>query len=263
MNAVATAKVAAQNLPEMAPNPVDPFDELPLPYLEIDARGVITRANRASRALHHLGCGQLIGQMAWNFVAADEKDPSFAAYCLTLESGKEPAVVRRSLYDRSGQFHTYEMHRSLIRDAEGNPAGMRMLCVDVSKTEKTLEAAQRKALGLESVIESICEAVIVTDAVGFIRSANPAAEILLGWQASELTGMSIEKGVPVVAYLSGDCSDLKFTMCLEASTKGIATILDRLRREIHIGIGTSPIFDKESSSTIGVVLLLHKLELPA
>jgi PAS domain-containing protein len=148
-------------------------------------------------------------------MAADEKDPSFAAYCLALESGEEPEAVRRSLYDRSGQFRTYEMHRSLMRDADGNPCGMRMLCVDVTETRKELEDARRRNAKLESVIESMCTAVLVTDAVGFIRSANPAAEELLGWQTSELRGVSIEEGFPVLAYLGGGRSELTFSMALE------------------------------------------------
>jgi PAS domain S-box-containing protein len=268
VKAFASAEAAAQHVPAMHPvatDPakMDPFDELPLPCVEIDAHGIITSANRASLALHSHEAGQLIGKMAWDLVAPNEKDPSFAAYCSTLISGEQPEVVRRALYDRSGQFRTYEMHRSLVRDAEGNPTGMRMVCVDVSTTQIALEEANRKNQWLDSVLNSICEAILVTDAVGFIVFANPAAESLLGWKESELTGMSIEEGLPLLTYHSGDCTDLKFTMALEGKTKGIATTLDRERREIPIGIGTSPIFDKESGSTTGVVLILRKLEIPA
>ncbi len=239
----------------------DSIDELPLPYVEVDSHGFITRANRASLALHHMECGQLVGKMAWDLMPTDEKDQSFAAYCTSLETGEGPAVVLRSLYDRSGQFHTYEIHRGLVRDADGNPAGMRMICVDVSEATKALEEARRTSAWLGSVLNSLCEAVIVTDAVGFIRSANPAAEALLGWRESELTGVAIEEGLPILAYLAGDRKELPFNRSLEGPTKGIATVQDRKGREIHVGIGTSPIVDKENGSTAGVVLLLRKLEL--
>ena len=263
MNPVTLAADRAENPSMPDPAAIDPIDQLPLPFIEMDAHGIITRVNRATLALHSAERGQLIGKLAWDFVAADEKDPSFAAYCSTLESGEAPAVVRRSLYDRSGQFRTYEMHRSLVLDAEGNPAGMRMLCVDVTDVTRALEDAHRSSLWLQSVIESICEAVIVTDSVGFIRSANPAAEALLGWKASELTGMLIEEGLPILAYLSEDRSALNFTMSLEVPLKGLATILDRGRRELHVELGTAPIFDKENGSTTGVVLVLRKLEVAA
>ena len=37
--------------PQCAPSPE--IDELPLPYVEIDAHGIVTRANRATLAVHH------------------------------------------------------------------------------------------------------------------------------------------------------------------------------------------------------------------
>ena len=260
MNPVFLDAEAAVSAPAVEPATSDIIDELPLAYLELDASGVITRANRAALALHPSDRGELVGKSAWDFMAADEKDPSFAAYCSTLHTGEKPGAVHRSLYDRSGEFRTYEMHRSLMRDLEGKPVGMRMLCVDVTEAKKALEEAHRSRLQLESVMDSIGEAVIVTDAVGFIRSVNPAAETLLGWKAAEVRGRLIEEGVPIVAYLAGDRSELDFTLSLERPSKGLATLLDRRGNEVHAEVGTSPIFDKENRSTTGVVLVLRKLE---
>ncbi len=139
----------------------------------MDSSGVVTRANRATLALHHPERGELVGKMAWDFMAADEKDPSFAAYCSAIETGEELEVVRRSLYDRSGKFRTYELYRKLLHGESGTAAGMRVIFVDVTDQVKTLDAANRATLWLESILESVCEAVIVTDSVGFIREANP------------------------------------------------------------------------------------------
>ena len=90
---------------------------------------------------------------------------------------------------------------------------------------------------------------------------NPAAEGLLGRKAGELIGKPIEEGLPVVSYHSGERNELVFTMALESRSEGIATVLDRNRCEIRIGIDTSPISDRETGSTSGIVLLLHQLEI--
>ena len=260
MNPVQPAEANAKVLSAENPAATGPFDELPLPYVEVDTHGTITRANRASLALHPLECGELIGKMAWDLVPMDEKDMSFASFCSMLESGEEPTAVCRSLYDRSGQFRTYEIHRRLMHDAVGSATGMRMVCVDVTEAKRSLEEARSGSRWLESVLHSICEAIIVTDSFGFIRSVNPAAEALLGWKASELTGVLIEEGLPILAFLSGDRTELTFSLSLERPATGTATVLNRERREMRIGIGTSPIFDKENGSTAGVVLILRKLE---
>lgn len=251
---------AAEGVPA-ASGGEDCIDQLPLPYIELDGHGVITRANRAALALHPEDRGALIGQTAWNLVAADEKDPSFASYCSALELGEDPGKVRRALCDRSGQFRTYEIYRSLIRDEIGAATGMRMLCVDVSEAKREMEEARGGREWLKSVVEAMCAAVIVTDAVGFIRAVNPAAEALLGGEAAELVGRSIEEGLPVRAFLPGGCGACTFTRWLEGPLQGIATILNCRGREVHVELSASPIVDKENDSTAGVVLELRAMEM--
>lgn len=245
--------------PPKANDAADAFDDLPLPAIEMDSSGVVTRANRATLALHPPERGELVGKMVWDFMAADEKDPSFAAYCESIETGAEPEVVRRSLYDRSGKFRTYELYRKLTRGETGAPVGMRVIFVDVTDQGKALEAANRTRLWLESILESVCEAVLVTDSVGFIREANPASQKLLGASEGELAGMLIEEGMPVVSYTSSQRTTLHFTCSLESPSRGVATILDRAQKQIEVELSTSPIFEKESRSTIGVVYVLRPL----
>lgn len=241
------------------PDP-DLFDELPLPYLEMDTMGIVTRANRATMTLHPLEHGALLGKMAWDLMATDEKEQSCAAYLSLMESGENPPVVLRSLYTRHGEFRTYEMHRNLIRDANGRPIGMRMVCVDVTRARRELEAAQKGRAWLESVMESVADAVIVTDALGFVRAANSAADSMLGWKVQELIGKVIEKVLPVLRFDSVSGTPLNFTMALEGHCKGIATILDRERRELRVEVRTSPILEKGTGYTTGVVTVLCRLE---
>jgi PAS domain S-box-containing protein len=237
-------------------NAVD-MDDLPLPYMEMDEMGIVTRANRATMALHPLEHGELIGKMAWDLMTTEEKEPACAAYLSMIESGQEPETVTRSLFTRRGEFRTYELHRSLIRDADGRSAGIRLLCVDVTMATRALDEARRKLLWLESMLTSAPDAVVVTDALGFIRAFNPAAEQLLGWREAELVGKVIEKGIPLLKYVSCGGKHLSFNMALEGKSRGIATILDRERRELEVEISTSPIVDKVSGFTNGVLSVIR------
>jgi len=245
---------------ERCPAEFDAIEGLSLPYLEMDASGIITRANRATLALHPLEHGALLGRMAWDLMATDEKEQSCAAYFMFMESGEEPLPVLRSLYTRHGAFRTYQMHRSLMRDSDGRPVGMRMVCLDVTEARKELEEAQRVRKWLESIMESVSDAVIVTDALGFIRAVNPAAEELFGWKAKELTGKVIEKALPMLSFASEKSKELSFTMELTGHCKGLATMLDRERREVRVDITTSPIVDKENGITTGVVSVVRRVE---
>jgi PAS domain S-box-containing protein len=238
----------------------DPLDELPVTYIETNEHGAITRANRLTRSLHSSHAGELIGKLLWELMPAEEQELSSAAFKTAMETGQEPPVVRRSIYTSFGVFRVYELHRNLIRDAQGQPTGMRVVSVDVTEAHQEQKEAQRARLWLESVLGSMADAVIVTDALGFIRTVNPAAEDLFGWKAAELTGKVIEKALPLIQFVSGSNTELDFTIALESRSHGIATVLDRERREVRVEIRTSPMVDKASGFTEGVVSVLRRVE---
>jgi PAS domain S-box-containing protein len=240
----------------------DVFDELPLPYLELDAYGVITRANRATYAMHPPDRGSLIGLLAWESMPTDEQQQNCAAYLTLMESGEEPGPVHRTVYVASGGFRTFEMHRRLIRDGAGKPIGMRILSVDVTESKRRLEKLRLEYRWLECSLQAALDAVVISDTMGFIQRLNPAAEALLGWKAEELIGQPIEKGIPLLDYSSADGSMLTHAIALERPTCGVATILDHQGRELRLEIRTAPVVDLESGTVIGVVGSHRKVEAP-
>jgi PAS domain S-box-containing protein len=236
------------------------IDHLPLPYVEMDAHGIITRANRATLALHHPEQGELIGKSGWDLLAIDEKSRSTAAFLSLMTTGEEPPAICRSIFDRSGKFRTYEIHRSIIRTTGGKPAGVRMIFMDVTECKNALEEAQRTCQWLESAMHSAADAVILTDALGMILSANPAAERLSGWSTNELTGMAIDELMPIQARPSGDRSALDLQAMLQLPCNGMATVRTRERQQIEVEISTSPILDKNNGSVSGVAAILRRVE---
>ena len=236
------------------------IDELPLPYVEIDARGVITRANHAARALHHPEQGELVGMTGWTLMAMDEKEFSSAAFHSQMASGEEPPVMCRSIFDRSGRFRTYEFHRSLMRDPEGRPAGMRLVFADVTESKEALDDARHEQHWLESALLSMPDAVILTDILGVVRFANPAAEELSGFAANELAGKVIDEAMPMLAYEALDGVALDQHATIERRCSGIATLISRNGKEVKVEMKTSPILDRQSGSISGVASIIRKVD---
>jgi PAS domain S-box-containing protein len=234
------------------------IDHLPVPYVEIDAQGIVTRANRAALALHHPEQGDLIGKSGWDVMAIDEKDRSSAAFLSLMASGEEPPVICRSLFDCSGRFRTYELHRSLIRKSGGRPAGMRMICMDVTERKNALEEAQRTCQWLESAMASLPEAVVLTDVLGMVRFANPALEALFGFRASELEGKVIEEAVPILEYQSLEGTALDRRTAIEKNSKGTALLAAGNGSKVKVEISTSPIRDKNNGYVSGVAAILRR-----
>ncbi|HKN22166.1 MAG TPA: PAS domain-containing protein [Terracidiphilus sp.] len=235
------------------------IDHLPLPYVEMDARGIITRANRATLTLHHPEQGELIGRSGWDLLAIDEKHRSTAAFLSLMASGEEPPVICRSIFDRSGKFRTYEIHRNIIRTTGGKPAGVRMIFMDVTERKNALQEAQRACQWLESTMRSLADALILTDALGVIRSVNPAAERLSGWNSDELMGMAIDELLSIQARPGGGNAALSLHAMLELPCIGTATVMTRQRQQIKLEISTSPILDKNTGSVTGVAAILRRM----
>jgi PAS domain S-box-containing protein len=235
----------------------DVIEELPAAYIELDARGSVKRANRAARALYPDEGGEIAGKLLWDLMPAAEKEISRAAFFKIIESGDSPPPVRRTVYTSAAEFRTFELHRSLMRDADGKPAGLRWVSFDVTEAQLAHQEALQSRQWLESVFESISEAVIVTDVLGFLRNVNRAAEELLGWKAGDLIGKLVEEVLPRLSYSSANQQPLNHRIALEERTTGIATLLNRARRELRVEISTAPVVDRESGITTGVVSVLR------
>lgn len=119
------------------------IDELPVAYVEMDAHGAVIRANRITRALHSSHAGELIGRVAWELMPTEEQDLSCAAFAKAMETGIDPPPVRRSIYTSCNAFRVYDLHRNLIRDADGKPTGMRVVSVDVTEAVTAQLAAEK------------------------------------------------------------------------------------------------------------------------
>jgi PAS domain S-box-containing protein len=226
----------------------------------MDVHGAITSANRLTRLSHSADTGELIGKLVWELMPTDEQERSHAAFMLAIAAGQNPPVVRRSIYDRTGNFRFYDIYRNVILDAEGRAAGMRAVSVDVTEAHKAHQESEHARQWLESVMASLTAAVIVTDPLGIILSVNPAAEKLFGWKAGELIGMEVENAFSVNTCISSDQSVIDFSMAMEKCVSGTATILDKAGREMLVEIGASPIVDKNTGFTTGVVSVLRQVE---
>lgn len=238
---------------------LEAFEELPVAYVELNAEGVITLANRAARAMQSEDEEEIVGRRPWEFVPAAQAEQDRSAFFAMMERGEDPPLTRRTLFN-GGEFRTYELHRTLIRDAGGRPVGVRAATIDVTETQIALDSANQARIWAENVFASMSEAIFIMDALGFILSVNPAAETLFGWKAEELIGKAIDQAFVPQSYASQSGIPLDFNRALQTRSRGVATFLDRENRVVRVRISTSPIIDQASGSISGVVGILYQLD---
>jgi PAS domain S-box-containing protein len=236
------------------------IEQLPVAYFEMNALGLIVRVNQMACRQLQMDRETILNMAPWEFMASDEIEMSRGEFFEMMISDSDPEPVRRTFLTRNGQCRTYDLYRSRIFDAKGRPAGLRHAAIDITEAQIAHEQTREVRAWLESVLESISDPVLVTDGLGLVRYMNPAAEHMLGWRAWEVIGKAIEKGMPILSWISGDKHSLNHRMALNERCEGEAVILDRERREIQVEISTSPIVDRDTSITSGVVTILRGMK---
>lgn len=236
-------------------------DELPVAYMEVNAQGVIVCVNQAARQMHDPALGEMIGKTIWDLIPPQEQEESRLAFESLMRTGDEPPLILRSIYTRQ-EYRVHQIHRRLIFDQEGNPMGVRSVIFDVTEMDIARKAAQQSKDWMESILDSMSEAVLVTDALGFVRYLNPAGEQLIGWSRNEITGMIVEEALPLVSYQSDqpdEVGELNFRMTVDRQWKGSLVVLDHARNQLALEMSTSPLVDRNNHFTTGVIGVMRRV----
>ena len=233
------------------------LEEMQVPFMETDERGVVIHANRCAQNIHPSDAGDLIGQTIWELMAPDDQEVSREAFYDALKSGEDPMPVQRSFLTDEGQYRTFEIHRSLRRDATGTPIGIRNVGFDITEAITVHKEERNARQWTEMLLNAFTDAVISVDALGVIRTANMAAENLTGWTDGSLTGQVIEKALSIQKYVSPDGATLTHSITLTRPTRGFAVMHNLQQDEITVEIRTYPMQDRFSGILSGVAIVLR------
>jgi PAS domain S-box-containing protein len=235
------------------------FDALPTPIIDCDRNGVMISLNLAAQNLEQAHGIVFLGREIWTLVAPEHRPGNKSSFFIMMErGGEEPPRIRRSLDMPNGGFRTYQISRAFLRDQQGQIAGLRMVLSDVTEHAAAHQREKTARLWLESVTDALAEAVIVTDALGFIRFANPAAALLTEWQEKELLHMTISQAIPILSYSRAEGVPFNYRLVLERRSSGIITFLTKSQRQATAAFSTAPVLDKIQGSTTGVSYVFRK-----
>jgi PAS domain S-box-containing protein len=154
------------------------MDNTPMICALKDAHGILLYANKTcERHFPHLPTLGGAMSFAWlppEIAGTREEDAAM------LASGQAVATVR-TVPLPGGQRH-WLIYRFPVPDAKGTLVGLSAL--DITERREVEEAMARQAL----ILETILDAVIVTDLAGRVTGCNAAATALFGFSRQELEG---------------------------------------------------------------------------
>ncbi len=126
------------------------FEEAPVAYQEIDARGILRRVNRAECDLLQFEPSEMLGKPVFDFISPEEREQAREAFRRKLSRQQAIAPFYRLYRRRDGTSRWVEIHERLIEERNGSIAGVRCTLLDITERRRAEEELQRYAHELEA-----------------------------------------------------------------------------------------------------------------
>ena len=153
-----------------------------------DLEGMITFVNHSWAAMHGYKPEQLLGKHSSIFYSHAQLEREVLPFNQKVyDRGINAGIVGHIKKDRS-VFYT-DMTVTLLKNAEGDPAGYIGVARDITEQKKNQEDLKKERDVIKSIFAATPDAVIITDLNGNFTEANDKAIELLGLGSrDELTG---------------------------------------------------------------------------
>ena len=167
------------------------YDEAPVGYDEVDARGVIVNINRTECELLGYERAEMLGRPVEAFMVEAERAEAGAAIAAMIRGEIPPGPAERTYQTKAGLRLVLAVENRLRTDSKSRVVGLRRTVRDVTAKraiEAALVASERQA---RELFEALGDAVFVHDHAGRILAANPATCRALGYSRDELMALNI------------------------------------------------------------------------
>ena len=220
----------------------------------LDMQGNIVEVNEAAvRMGGHTSKEQLIGRNGLEFIKKEDRDSAANSVMEALSKGRASGMVEYRSVAADGSERDVQVSVAPIKDKEGNPVGIITVTRDISERKRSEEAVKGTADKLNTILQSVGDAITVVDLKGTIVEVNEAAARLSGYSnKEELVGKS---GLELVSPRD---RDLAIEVVSQALKGGHSTnvIEYNLRTadggEKEVEVSFAPFCDN-SGETVGII----------
>jgi PAS domain S-box-containing protein len=160
----------------------------------VDLDGCFRAVNRAFCEMLDTPEQGLIGMCFTDFTHPDDRARCLSEIKLLVKGTKHPLQLEKRYRLKSGVIIWSLVTGSVVRDPEGKPLFLVAQVQDVTKRRQAEEALRGSEERLRATLENTPNvAVQWFDAEGRVLYWNHASETLYGWQASEVSGRTLDQ----------------------------------------------------------------------
>ena len=142
----------------------------------------------------------------------------------------------------SGVAHWVRLRGSLVKDQEGMPRHLSGIALDIDEEKQLEEALRTRERHLQSILETIPDAMIVIDGNGIMQFFSSAAERQFGYSEQEAIGQNVSILMPNPDRSRHDGYMARYRSTGERHIIGIGRIVTGQRKDgttfpMHLSIG--------------------------
>jgi PAS domain S-box-containing protein len=173
----------------------DLYDFAPIGYTSLDGKGRIREINLTGATILGRERSRLLGTLFSTAVAKGELS-AFRGHLRQCRQGSGLVTTELTLALHGRNPAPVQLHSVPIRDPVSQTTMYRTTITDISGRVRVEEALRESEEGQRTLFESAPDPIVVVDAAGRMERVNRQAEVLFGYQRSELIGQTVEMLIP-------------------------------------------------------------------
>ncbi|MBD3226031.1 MAG: PAS domain S-box protein [Caldithrix sp.] len=230
----------------------------PTAIFSLDLKGKVLTWNPAGEKIFGWKAGEVLGKPLPIVPAEKEKEFKTLIQKVINEGGFSGVELVRQ--KKNGQRINVNLSTAAIHDTEGNVIGIMGSMEDITARKQAEKAIRVSEENLHITLNSIGDAVIVTDIKGRVTRMNPVAEKLTGWKFDKARDESLDTVFKIVNARTGKQAENPVKKVLEkGKVVGLANhtkLISKSGSHYQISDSGAPIKDEQGHIT-GVVLVFR------
>jgi two-component system sensor kinase FixL len=160
-----------------------------------DLDGIVISWNEAAERLFGYAAADIVGQPITRLMPTERLHEE-AAIMEKMRRGEPLTHFETERITKSGRLVPVSLTISPIRTPDGELIGVSKIIRDLTDSQKIARELQHREALLQSILDTVPDALVVIDQHGIVQSFSPAAQRMFGYGAIEIVGQSVNRLMP-------------------------------------------------------------------
>jgi two-component system sensor kinase FixL len=157
--------------------------------------GVVTDWNRGAETIFGYSAGEIVGKSI-SLILPHGHENEESEILARLKEGDRVEHFETRRRRKNGEIFDVSLSAAPLHDGQGRLVGASKVARDITAAKRSQTALAEREAHLQSVLDTVPDAMVVIDVRGIMQSFSTAAERLFGYSAAEAIGQNVKILMP-------------------------------------------------------------------